>query len=369
MLDYILPFLVALTVLVFVHELGHYWVARRAGVKVEVFSIGFGREIFGWTDKSGTRWRFSMIPLGGYVKMFGDMNPASVGARDDLTPDERKVAFQHKSLPRRAAIVAAGPMANFLFAILIYAAIFMSSGQIVTDPIAGTIQAGSAAEKAGIQPGDRIVRIDGGAIERFQDIQRYIFLRPGRAVEIEVERAGQRLTLPAVTAEVVLTDRFGNEQKVGQLGITQGGMRVVSLGPLEAVGAAVKETWWKVEDTFEGMRQMIVGQRDTNQIGGVLSIGKMSGELAQDGLVSFLLFLAYLSISLGFINLLPIPVLDGGHLLFYAGEAIYRRPLPKRLQEAGSMVGFAAIVSLMLFATWNDLVKLRVVSWVSGLIG
>lgn len=369
MLDYILPFLVALTVLVFVHELGHYWVARRAGVKVEVFSIGFGREIFGWTDKSGTRWRFSMIPLGGYVKMFGDMNPASVGARDDLTPEERKVAFQHKSLPRRAAIVAAGPIANFIFAIVVLAGLFMAVGQQVVEPVIGMVQADSAAEKAGLQVGDRIVSLDGGAIERFEQIQRYIQIRPGKPVVIEVKRGESRLTLNAVAGERVNTDRFGNEQKVGVLGIQNGGQHYVRRDPVSAIMGAVDQTAFIIGATFQGLGQMIMGQGDTSQIGGILSIGKMSGEVAQDGIVQFLQFLAFLSINLGFINLLPIPVLDGGHLLFYAGEAIYRRPLPKRLQEAGSMVGFAAIVSLMLFATWNDLVKLRVVSWVSGLIG
>lgn len=369
MIDYILPFLVALTVLVFVHEFGHYWVARRAGVKVEVFSIGFGREIFGWTDKSGTRWRFSLIPLGGYVKMFGDMNPASVGARDDLTPEERLVAFQHKSLLRRAAIVAAGPIANFIFAIVVLAGLFMAVGQQIAEPLVGMVQAGSAAEKAGLQLGDRILSLDGDEIERFEQIQRYIQIRPGKPVVIEVKRGDTQLTLNAQAGERVVTDRFGNEQKVGMLGIGSSGQRYARLDPVAAVVGAVDQTGFIIGATFQGLAQMIMGQGDTSQIGGILSIGKMSGEVAQDGLVQFLGFLAVLSINLGFINLLPIPVLDGGHLLFYAGEAIYRRPLPKRLQEAGSMAGFAAIVSLMLFATWNDLVKLRVVSWVSGLIG
>ncbi|MFD2261274.1 RIP metalloprotease RseP [Lacibacterium aquatile] len=369
MISYILPFLVALTVLVFVHEFGHYWVARRAGVRVEVFSIGFGPELFGWTAKSGTRWRFSAIPLGGYVKMFGDMNPASVGARDDLTPEERKVAFQHKSLPRRAAIVAAGPIANFLFAIAILAGLFMVAGQSVTEPLVGSVIAGSAAEKAGIQSGDRIVSLDGDQIERFDQIQRYVYSRPAQAVDIGVERGGSVLVLKAVTGQTVLTDRFGNVQQIGQLGIGNGGQRTVTMDPVTAVVRAVEETGVMISETFRGLGEMISGRRDTSQIGGILSIGKMSGEVAQDGFVQFLSFLAMLSINLGFINLLPIPVLDGGHLLFYAGEAIYRRPLPKRLQEAGAMAGFAAIVSLMLFATWNDLVKLRIVSWVSGLIG
>jgi regulator of sigma E protease len=369
MLDYLLPFLVALSLLVFVHEFGHYWVARRAGIRVDVFSIGFGRELFGWTDRHGTRWRFSLIPLGGYVKMFGDMNPASVGVRGDLSDAEMQVAFHHKPLWKRAAVVFAGPAANFIFALLLLTGLFAVLGQAVTDSSVGPVQDGSPAAAAGIRSGDRIVALGGSAVDRFEQIQRYVMIRPGQTVPVTVERDGGSLTVPVTIGARDVEDRLGGTQKIGFLGIGAGGQRRITYDPLTAVSRAFEETGAMVSGTLTGLGQMLTGVRDTKEIGGVLSIAQMSGTMARDGLADFLWFLAVLSVNLGLLNLLPIPVLDGGHLMFYAGEAIYRRPLPQRLQDYGSMVGFAAIVSLMMLATWNDLVRLRVVSWFAGLIG
>ena len=365
-------FLVVLTVLVFVHELGHYLVARWNGVRVEVFSIGFGPELFGWTNRAGTRWKISAIPLGGYVKMFGDADPASMPASDArlraMTPEERAVAFHHKRLPQRAAIVAAGPIANFVFAIVALAALFATVGQPFTPPQVGTVQAGSAAEASGIQAGDTILSIDGEAIQRFEDVQRLVRLDPGQPLSVVMRRGTQDLTLSVTPKLSEVTDRFGNKHEYGLLGIVGQGVQYVRYDPLTALARASGETADIVGGTLQAVWQMIIGARSTDELGGPLRIAQMSGEVAQYGFSAILPFMAVLSINLGLINLFPIPVLDGGHLLFYVAEAVRGRPLGQRAQEYGFRFGLALVLTLMVFATWNDLVHLRVVEFLKALV-
>lgn len=368
----ILWFVVVLTILVFVHEYGHYWVARRAGVRIVVFSIGFGPELFGFTDRAGTRWKFSAIPLGGYVKMFGDGDASSstrVLDADAMSPEEKEASFIHKRLGARAAIVAAGPIANFVFAIIVLAGLFMTYGQPYTPSDIGAVQPGSPAELAGVQAGDVVVAIDGSAIERFEDIQQIVRLSPGREITLVVERAGEKRTLKATPKASELTDRFGNTHKVGILGIQRTG----SDGwrrqdPVTALWQAARETGKITVGTLSEVGRMIAGERGTEDLGGPLRIAKMSGEVAQIGTASLVWFLAVLSINLGLINLFPVPVLDGGHLLFYAVEAVRGRPLGERAQEYGFRIGLALVLTLMVFATWNDLVHLKVVDFFRGLI-
>ena len=366
LIEYIVPFLLILTVLVFVHEMGHFWVARRNGVRVETFSVGFGPEIVGFTDRHGTRWKFSAIPLGGYVKMFGDAGAASTpGAELSRMSDaERAVAFHHKRLGQRAAIVAAGPIANFLFAIIVAAILFMVAGRPFTPPEVGSVVAGSAAERAGIQAGDRVVELDGSRIERFEDIQRIIQLSPGERLDAAVDRDGTVIRLSVVPDRQEETDRFGNVHVFGRLGIQRAGLETVRLNPIEAVSAAVEHTFVTVATILKVVGQMITGTRPADELGGVVRIAHLSGEVTQVGLVAVVNFMIMLSINLGLINLFPIPMLDGGHLLFYAIEAVRGRPLGERAQEYGFRIGFALVIGLMLFATWNDLVYFRVVNLV-----
>lgn len=367
---YVIPFLIVLTVLVFVHELGHYWVARRNGVRIETFSIGFGPELFGRTDRAGTRWKFSAIPLGGYVKMFGDADAASTpsGAVRTMTPQEREVSFFHKRLGQRAAIVAAGPIANFLFAIIGLTLLFSLYGQPYTPPDIGTVQEQSAAARAGILPGDVIVEIDGQPIQRFEEVQQIVRFNQGTPLALVVERDGGRVPL-TVTPEVTqITDRMGNTHSIGLLGIGRAGMEYRRHDPLTALWQAGRETVNLTVGTLGAVGQMISGSRGTEELGGPLRIAQMSGEVAQSGVVALVWFMAILSVNLGLINLFPIPMLDGGHLLFYAVEAIRGKPLGDRAQEYGFRIGLALVLTLMVFATWNDLVHLRVVDFFRGLI-
>ncbi len=370
-LTYIVPFLVILTVLVFVHEFGHYLIARWNGVRVEVFSIGFGPEVFGWWDRAGTRWKFSTIPLGGYVKMFGDSDASSglpLPGLARLAPAERDVSFHYKRLGQRAAIVAAGPAANFLFAIVVLAILFMTYGQPFTPAEVGQVQPGSAAEQGGIQPGDVIVDIDGHTVQRFEDVQQVVRLNPGVPMTVVVRRDGQEQTLHVTPSRTELTDRFGNHYQIGLLGIARSGMEYVKRDPATAIMQAGTETWDLSVSTMKALWQIIIGTRATDELGGPLRIAQMSGEVAQGGVVAVLWFMAVLSINLGLINLFPVPVLDGGHLLFYAAEAVRGKPLGQRAQEYGFRIGLAMVLTLMVFATWNDLVHLRIVEFVKGLV-
>jgi regulator of sigma E protease len=368
--NYVLPFLIVLTVLVFVHELGHYWVARRNGVRIEVFSIGFGPELFGWFDRAGTRWKLSAIPLGGYVKFFGDADAMSApgGQLPTMTAEERAVSFHHKPLGQRAAVVAAGPIANFVFAIVVSAVLFMLVGQPYTPPEIGAVMPGSAAEKAGFQAGDRVVAINGDGIDRFEDIQRIVQLNLDQPLDVTVRRAGGEVVLKAIPTVVEESDRLGNKIKVARLGIRGSGVEYVHRGPGMALWQAVVETYNQTTGTLKALGQMVTGHRGSDELGGPLRIAQMSGEVAQGGIVPLLWFMAVLSINLGLINLFPVPVLDGGHLLFYAAEAIRGRPLGQRAQEYGFRIGLALVLTLMVFATWNDLVHLRIVEFVKGLV-
>jgi len=369
-LDYIVPFLVVLTVLVFVHELGHYLVARMNGVRIEVFSIGFGPELFGWFDRAGTRWKFSAVPLGGYVKMFGDADPMSMpGERlHAMTAAEREVSFHHKRLMQRTAVVAAGPVANFVFALVVLSALFATVGQPFTPADVGRVQPDSAAAAAGIKAGDVIVNIDGEKIARFEDVQRLVRLNTGTPMTIVLRRDGHDVTVNVTPRVTTLTDRFGNEHKLGLLGIERSGVTYVRRNPVAAVWDAGAETSNLVSGTLEAVWQMAIGVRNTDELGGPVRIAQMSGEVWQGGVVALLWFMAVLSVNLGLINLFPIPVLDGGHLLFYAAEAIRGRPLGQRAQEYGFRLGLALVLTLMVFATWNDLVHLRIVEFIKGLI-
>jgi len=366
--NYVVPFIVILTILVFVHEMGHYWVARRNGVRVETFSIGFGREIFGWTDSAGTRWKFSIMPFGGYVKMFGDSNVASAGAGVPLTEEERKVSFLDKSVAQRAAIVLAGPLANYVFAVIVLACLFGFVGQPFTPATVGEVQAGSAAEAAGILPGDRIVRVDGSTIERFEDVRQVVSMNPDVPMTIVVERDGREVSLNARPKRTVITDSFGNEHEIGLLGVTRRGIEFVRRGPLSAVGRAVDETVNLTGATFKAIGQMIGGTRTTEELGGPLRIAKISGQMAQSGIYTFIWFMGVLSLHLCLINLFPVPMLDGGHLLFYIVEAVRGKPLGERAQEYGFRIGLALVLTLMLFVTWNDLVHLKVVEFFKDLV-
>jgi regulator of sigma E protease len=362
---YLISFLVILTVLVFVHELGHFWVARRCGVKVEVFSIGFGPELFGVTDRHGTRWKFSALPLGGYVKMFGHTDTVTDpdGTERPIRADERVVAFHHKRLSQRAAIVAAGPLANFLFAIIVLAGLFAIYGQQYSSPVIGGVVEGGAADQAGLQPGDRIISLNGREIHRFEEVAGIVQFGLDEPLTVVVERDGQPLTIAAQPMVVEETDTFGNVHRIGRLGITSSGVgEVVRYDPLTAVWQATRQTYELSAGTLKAVWQMITGTRSSEEIGGVIRIAKMSGDVTQAGWANAVFFAALLSINLGLINLFPVPMLDGGHLAFYAVEALRGRPLGARAQEWGFRIGLALVLALFAFATRNDLMSFPAVA-------
>lgn len=368
---YVVSFLVVLTVLVFVHELGHFWVARRNGVRVQTFSIGFGPELFGWNDRHGTRWKISALPLGGYVKMFGEADTVldEQGNERELTEAEKAVSFSHKRLGQRAAIVFAGPAANFILAIVIMAGLYAIYGKPYASNEVGEVIAGSVAEEAGIQPGDRIVAINGRTIERFEEIVEVVRLGLDKPLEMVLARDGETVAITVEPRIVDDLDQFGNKQRVGQLGIRPGGDGgVIEYGPVQAVWAAVEDTASMVGAIFTVIGQMLDGSRSSQELGGILTIGKMAGDVASISIVWLISFAATLSVNLGLINLFPIPMLDGGHLAFYAAEAIRGRPLGARAQEWGFRIGLALVLCLMLYATWNDLVRLEVVDYVKNLV-
>ncbi|MEE8188217.1 MAG: RIP metalloprotease RseP [Kiloniellales bacterium] len=359
-----------MTALVFVHEMGHFLIARRNGVRVEIFSIGFGPEIFGWTDRAKTRWKFSLIPLGGYVKMFGDANVASQpsGEKAEMTPEEREVAFHTKRLSQRTWIVIGGPLANFVFAWVIFIGLFSTVGQQFTPPVVGDVIPDSAAEAAGILPDDRIVAINGSTIERFEEVQRMVQPRPDVPLEVTLLRDGERIVVNVVPRLVETVNNFGQRQKIGRLGITRRGIEYVQHGIAESFWRAGEETLFIAVSTLEAIGEIIIGARSADQLGGPVRIVQMSGMMAQAGVPAVLWFMAVLSISLGLINLFPIPLLDGGHLMFYALEALRGRPLGERAQEYGFRIGIAVVVSLMLFVTMNDLIQLGVFDFFKRLV-
>lgn len=362
---YIVPFLFVLTIVVFFHELGHFLVARRCGVKVLTFSIGFGPEILGFFDRFGTRWKISAVPLGGYVKFFGDENAASVPDQEtvaQMTEAEKAVSFVHQRVSPRAAVVAAGPIANFILAIAIFAGIFMLYGKQTTSARVDTVQTASAAEAAGFKPGDLVTAIDGEKIDSFADMQRIVSISAGETLTIEVDRGGAHVVLKATPQLKELKDNFGNVHRLGVLGISRsmapGDIKTQKLSPPQALLAGVQETWFVVDRTLSYIGGVVVGREAADELGGPIRIAQVSGQVASAGFVALIHLTAVLSVSIGLLNLFPIPLLDGGHLLFYAIEAIRGRPLSERAQEVGFRIGLAIVVVLMIFATFNDILHL-----------
>jgi regulator of sigma E protease len=362
---YLVPFLFVLSLVVFFHELGHFLVARWCGVRILVFSIGFGPEIVGFNDRYGTRWKIAAIPLGGYVKFFGDDNAASVPDTERLaTMDEaeKSHSFVFQPVAKRAAIVVAGPVANFLLAIVIFAGIFMFYGKQSMTARVDTVQPDSAAAAAGFQPGDLVMAINGSAIGDFADMQRVVGDSAGEPLDITVDRKGTQLVLKATPALKEIKDNFGNVHRIGILGITRStaaeDLKFQPVPAPRAVWMGVQETWFVVDRTLSYIGGVVVGRESADQLGGPIRIAQMSGQVATAGFVALLHLAAVLSVSIGLLNLFPIPLLDGGHLLFYGIEALRGRPLSERAQEVGFRIGLAIVLMLMIFATFNDIVHL-----------
>ncbi|MFN7113136.1 MAG: RIP metalloprotease RseP [Alphaproteobacteria bacterium] len=385
--DYGGPFILVLSLLVFVHEWGHYIVARMCGVKVVSFSIGFGRELFGWTDKQGCRWKFSLIPLGGYVQMYGDTDPASAEHSDTvqegqepprpMTAEERKVAFFAQPVGRRAAIVFAGPAINYIFAIFILAGLYYFQGQPYIPPVAAGVMEDSPAEKAGMQPDDLIVAVNGRKIVSFNDLRKEAAINLDQPMTLVIKRStGERewnsapITINVNPRLEYDVDRFGFRHATGRIGISspRGAMEMREHHIPGAFWYATLETINITGDTLKALGQMILGVRSTDELGGIIRIGAYAGDFAQRGIVAFITFAALLSVNLGFINLLPIPMLDGGHLTMYAMEKLRGKPVSDRVQEYMLRVGLLFLLFIMVFATWNDLVQLKLVDYVKSLI-
>ena len=371
-LNWGLPFLIALTILVFFHELGHFWVARLAKVRVEVFSVGFGAELFGWNDKAGTRWKIGVIPLGGYVKMLGqsDLPGDEDEDRPPLTDKEKAVSFQHKTLAQRTAIVAAGPIANFLLSVVLIACLMATFGAARPYAGVGEMMPGSAAAEAGFEAGDRIVSIDGEAVEWFSDLVRIVSVQPETLLKIKVRRGDDEFVLTATPKRHQQLGAEGKTVEIGLLGVRYDPqqMHYERQNPLMAVWLGIQQTASLTEKTLSFLGQVISGRQGTEGIGGPLRIVQYAGITFQSGIENFILFLAVLSINLGLINLFPIPILDGGHLLFFAVEAIRGRPLGPQAQEYGFRFGLILVLILMVFVTWNDLVQLRVFEFIKELV-
>ena len=354
-------FLVVLGVLVFVHELGHYLAARWRGVHVETFSIGFGRALLSWTDRVGTVWKLAWIPLGGYVKLHGQERPEDV---DEATRAAwlQGRTFHGKGVGSRAIVVAAGPIANFVLAAVLFSVLFGTAGRPMSLPIIGDVLPDSAAAQAGLVAGDRVVTIDGQKVARFEDLQRIIAGAPDQNLRVEILRGG----VPE-SVQVHTGSREGAlGRRMGLLGVKGGAPEYKQLGPFEAVGAGIEQTWDVLVQTLAGLGQMLSGARSADELSGPLGIAQLSGQVASLGIASLVSFIAVLSVNLGLINLFPIPVLDGGHLVLYALEAIRGRPVPPKVQEIGFRAGFAVLAGLFVFATWNDLSHLGLFRWVKG---
>ena len=390
-------FLFVLTIVVTVHELGHFWVAKACGVAIDRFSIGFGRAIARWRDRDGVEWRIGWMPLGGYVRFAGDDNAASLPDGDDLEAMRARIIeregpsavqryYHFKPIWQRAAVAAAGPFANFLLAIVLFAVLLMTVGEVKPPARVDGVASGSPAAAAGFQAGDIVLKADGRPVDSFVDLQQVVALRAGAATEFLVKRGERELVLTATPRRQTIVDRIGGEQRVGVLGL-QSQPRVEDYerhryGPVEALAGGVKRTWHVLDTTLYYLGRLVTGQENADQLGGPLRIAQTSAAVAQVGAegahglgeillgsgVALLGLVAVLSVGIGFMNLLPVPVLDGGHLLFYAYEAVARRPLDARIQAAGYRVGLALLVGLMLFATWNDLQQLRVFKILGGLL-
>jgi regulator of sigma E protease len=362
---YLIPFLFVLTIVVFFHELGHFLIARWNGVRVVTFSVGFGPELLGFTDRHGTRWKLAAIPLGGYVKFFGDENAASVPdstAVAGMTAEERQHSFFHKTVGQRAAIVAAGPIANFILAIVIFAAVFTIYGRQSSSARVDTVQAGSAAAEAGFQPGDVVAAIDGRRVSSFSDMQRIVGANAGRTLEFKIDRGGAPVTLRATPALKQGKDGFGNKYCQAILGVsrsmTPADVQTEKVDPFTAVALGAAETWFIIDRTFSYLTGIFAGRECADQLGGPIRIAQISGQVASISFAALMHLTAMLSVSIGLLNLFPVPLLDGGHLLFYGIEAVRGRPLSERAQEIGFRIGLALVLMLMIFATFNDIIHL-----------
>jgi regulator of sigma E protease len=372
-IGYIIPFLFVLTIVVFFHELGHFLVARWAGVKVLTFSLGFGPELAGFNDRHGTRWKISAVPLGGYVKFFGDDSEASTPSSEALasmTEEERAGSFHHKKVGPRAAIVAAGPIANFLLAIVIFTCLFTFFGKPSTTARVDQVEAGSAAAAAGFQVGDVVTAIDGKIIESFSDMQRIVVTHAGDQLVFTVKRGDSTQQLQGTPELREVKDPFGNTHRQGVMGITRstsaGEVTTEKVDPATALWLGVKETWFVIDQTLSYIGNVFTGRASADQIGGPIRIAQISGQVATLGLTPLLHLAAVLSISIGLLNLFPVPLLDGGHLLFYAAEVLRGRPLSDRSQEYGFRVGLVLVLMLMVFAFYNDFHQ---VPWLKSLFG
>jgi regulator of sigma E protease len=360
----VLSFVVVLGILVSVHEYGHYLAARLCGFHVEAFSIGFGRAVAGWTDRHGTRWQIGWLPLGGFVRLHGQQRP------EDMSPEERAElrpgqGFHDKSIARRAIVTVAGPVANFLLALVVFAGLFYAVGQPIAAPVVGEVTAGEAAARAGLQTGDTVLAIDGAPVKTFIDIQHVVVAHPGTTLHITVQRGATQLTLP-VTPDPVLTP---TGTRIGMLGIRSGATTYRPVGPLGAIASGASQTWYVAAGTGEALWQIVSGQRSTAELGGIVKIAQVSGQAASLGFSPFVQLIGLLSINLGLLNLLPIPVLDGGHLVLYALEAVRGRPLPQRIQEYGFRVGLGLILTVMVLVNGRDLLGTALFHWVAHLIG
>jgi regulator of sigma E protease len=362
---YVVPFLFVLTIVVFFHELGHFLIARLCGVRVMTFSVGFGPELLGFTDRYGTRWKLAAIPLGGYVKFFGDENAASVpdeAAVAAMSAEERKVSFFHQPVGRRAAIVAAGPIANFILAIVIFATIFVLYGRTTTAARIDSVQPDSPAAMAGLKAGDVVVSIDGRRVGSFSDMQRIVSAAAGRTLEFKIDRGGAPVSIMATPQLRQGKDPMGNKYCHAVLGVTRSTtpdeVKTETVNPFAAVWLGALETWFVVDRTFSYLSGVIVGRECADQLGGPIRIAQISGQVATISLAALFHLTAMLSVSIGLLNLFPVPLLDGGHLLFYGIEAVRGRPLSERAQEIGFRIGLALVVMLMIFATFNDILHL-----------
>jgi regulator of sigma E protease len=362
LMTYIVPFLIVLTVIVFVHELGHYLVARWNGVAVQTFSLGFGPELIGFDDRRGTRWRLSAVPLGGYVRFVGDMNAASMPDEEAIAaidPATRPHLFVNKNVWQRIAVVVAGPAANVVFTFLVLYALLLGYGRYTVPAVIDAVTPGSVAAEAGLMAGDRILSVDGFQVRGFEDFQRLIATAPERQVTVGLSRGGQPESLTMVPKAEEEADRFGQSHRVGRIGVSknieQTDVELYRPGPVEAVGMTLEEVRFIIDRTFAFLGDFFVGRGDVEQLGGPVKVAQVSGEVASLGVMPLINLMALLSLNIGVFNLLPIPMLDGGHLLYYLAEAVRGRPLSQRVQEIGFRFGLAIVVTLMAFTIINDL--------------
>ena len=363
MFDFILPFIVLILVVVFIHEYGHYYFAKRYGVGVTDFSIGFGQEIFGWNDKSGTRWKICWIPLGGYVKFFGDRNVFSQADQEKIikkyNEEDRKKLFVLKPLYQRVLIVFGGPLANFLLALVIFFSIYTFIGKDFTPAVINEVQSDSPAMVGGLKQNDVILEIDGNEVQSIMDVSKYIMMSTDDFIDFKVKRSYDELLLKIKPNMVLSEDNLGNKINKRVVGIKLGAqnneINHVKLGPAKAIYHAAHEVYYVSTSSLKYIGAMIFGKADTSQLGGPIRIAKISGQVAEFGLLAFISMMAYISISLGLVNLFPIPMLDGGHLMFYAFEKVLGRPLSQNTQEGFFRIGLFVLLSLMVFTTFNDL--------------